>query len=89
MQATPGAEADEASLAAQPLGANPTLCHVSSQNSNVPFHVPPSPVRDALPFLLIVLIVALARAAYRAAPIGEPTLVFIPPPLRPPTPLAA
>lgn len=62
-------------LCAMRGGANP---------GSAPFHVPPSPVHDILPALLLLICVSFLAGARPAAPPGDPPRIFHPPLLRPP-----
>jgi hypothetical protein len=89
--ASAGASDSQAAAApfVQPSAATFELCFLSAGGSDVPFHVPPSPVHEMLPTVLIPLLVALALVAYATAPPDDAPTVFFPPPLRPPTSFAA
>lgn len=71
--------------------AAPTGCLMGSGSGSgsVPFHVPPSPVHDMVPALLLLLLAPLAISRRPMAPSGDPPQVALPPPLRPPIPFAA
>jgi len=56
---------------------------------SVPFHVPPSPIHDMIPALLMLLVLPLVIAAWSTARGGDPPPVFHAPPFRPPIPFAA
>jgi hypothetical protein len=57
-----------------------------AENSNVPFHVPPSPVHDLLLALLVAIVALRLLARYPMASSGDPPYRSIAPPLRPPIP---
>jgi hypothetical protein len=56
---------------------------------SVPFHVPPSPIHDMIPAIVLLLLLPLAISASSTARGGDPPPVFHAPPLRPPIPFAA
>lgn len=74
------------SAPAAPMGC---LMDSGSGSGSAPFHVPPSPVHDMVPVLLLLLLAPLAISRRPAAPPGDPPQVALPPPLRPPIPFAA
>jgi hypothetical protein len=59
-----------------------------SNGSDVPFYVPPSPVHDFIPTLVLLLIVLLLISVAPAAPPGDPPRSRLAPPLQPPIPIA-
>jgi hypothetical protein len=87
---------DGVPAAAPPAGSAAVLPHapandpgcmmprVSGSTDGVPFHVPPSPVHDALPAFLTLFFAALLLHARPAAPPGDPPRHTWRPPLRPP-----
>jgi hypothetical protein len=74
-----------------PVPAEHTLCALQggSSQGSAPFHVPPSPIHDLIPALVVLLLLPLVIAAWPTAPPGDPPPVFHAPPLRPPIPFAA
>lgn len=58
--------------------------HAAGDQSGVPFHVPPSPIHDVLPIVLIFSIAMLAVYTPPATRPGGPPQHAWPPPLRPP-----
>ena len=64
-------------------------CFHNGSGEGVPFHVPPSPVHEMLPALLVLIVILLAPiASVRATP-RDPPRVYLRPLLRPPIPFAA
>jgi hypothetical protein len=75
-----------------PLPANDASCFMLRADGNhdgVPFHVPPSPIHDLLPTLVVLLMLVWLTSARPAAPPGDPPRIAHPPRLRPPIPCAA
>jgi hypothetical protein len=68
------------------MPAQPTLCafQAGPLQGSVPFHVPPSPVHDLLPVLLLVLCLPIVARARLAAPPRDPPRACSAPPFRPP-----
>jgi hypothetical protein len=64
-------------------------CFMAGSTDGMPFHVPPSPIHDVLPVLLLLIVVFFAVVARPRAPPRDPPSVFVRPPLRPPIPFAA
>jgi len=85
----PAAAANEggAALAPSHTSANDPGCamaRAAGDQSGVPFHVPPSPIHDILPVILMLSIMLLMLHTRPAAPPGDPPQRAWPPPLRPP-----
>jgi hypothetical protein len=78
------AAAAEDARAAEP--SPDAACHLrpAGAASDAPYHVPPSPVREALPVLIATLLAPLAGLWLQAARCLWPPPVFIGSPLRPP-----
>jgi hypothetical protein len=74
-----------------PAPSEHTMCAFQggSGQGSVPFHVPPSPIHDMIPALVLLLLLPLVVAAWSTAPPGDPPPVFHAPPLRPPIAFAA
>jgi hypothetical protein len=79
-------------IGAAPLPASDTNCFMqraTGAGDSTPFHVPPSPVHDLLPALVVLLSLVWLSSARPAAPPGDPPRISHPPQLRPPIPFAA
>lgn len=64
-------------------------CHVRrATGSDVPFHVPPSPVHELLTAFATAIALLIVIQQLQAAAPGEPPSPFIPPPFHPPRPFA-
>jgi hypothetical protein len=73
-----------AAAIASTRSANVSTCAFQSGSDSSPIHIPPSPVHDAIPAVLLLLLVSFAVGA-RPGPLpANPPHVFYPPPLRPP-----
>jgi hypothetical protein len=64
-------------------------CFHNGSGEGVPFHVPPSPVHEMLPALLVLMVILLAPIAFVRARPRDPPRVYFRPLLRPPIPFAA
>ena len=92
----PGAAADVRSVAETPVFLAPPIagsrwCFMDAGHgsSNQPFGVPPSPIHEMIPVLVLPLIAVLLMVARAVDPPGAPPHVAFPPPLRPPISFAA
>ena len=65
------------------------MLRAAGSHGGVPFHVPPSPVHDLLPTLLVLITLVLLTSIRPAAPPGDPPDIAYSPRLRPPIPFAA
>ena len=86
------ATARGAAFVSSPLPASEPSCFMpraAGNHDGVPFHVPPSPVHDLLPTLVVSIIFVLLVSIRPAAPPGDPPHISHPPRLRPPIPFAA
>jgi hypothetical protein len=74
-----------------PIPSEHTTCAFQggSEYGSVPFHVPPSPVHDMLPALVVLMLLVALIGMRPAAPPGDPPNISHPPRLRPPIPFAA
>lgn len=84
MDGMSGMAMDNTSVAGQPA-SDAATCHLrGAGGSDVPFHVPPSPVHEVLPALAFVLLLLALALRMRPAPPGTPPRFYPPPLLRPP-----
>jgi hypothetical protein len=93
MSATvPAAASDGSSVVVSPhasaIDPGCFMAHAAGDQSGVPFHVPPSPIHDVLPSVLIFSIALLMLYTHPASPPGDPPDRTCPPLLRPPIRLA-
>jgi hypothetical protein len=86
------ATASGATFVSAPLPASVPSCFMlraAGNRDGVPFHVPPSPVHDLLPTLVVLIMLVLLTSIRPAAPPGDPPHITHSPRLRPPIPFAA
>ncbi len=87
MDGMPGMAMDDTSVAGQPA-SDAAACHLrGAGGSDVPFHVPPSPVHEVLPAFAFVLLLLTLLLRMLSAPPGTPPRFYPPPPLQPPRPI--
>ena len=92
MMPAEAATASGATFVSSPLSDSDPSCFMQRAAGNrdgVPFHVPPSPVHDLLPTLVVLLMLVLLTSLRPAAPPGDPPHITHSPRLRPPIPFAA
>jgi hypothetical protein len=65
------------------------MLRAAGNHDGTPFHVPPSPVHDLLPTVVVLIMLVLLTGARSAAPPGDPPHMAYSPRLRPPIPFAA
>jgi hypothetical protein len=65
------------------------MLRAAGNHDGVPFYVPPSPVHDLLPTLVLMIMLLLLTRARTAAPPGGPPRITHSPQLRPPILFAA
>lgn len=88
----PAEPASADAIGVSPLPASDESCFMlraAGNHDGAPFHVPPSPVHDLLPTLVMMLMLVWLTSARPAAPPGAPPRMSHPPQLRPPIPFAA
>lgn len=84
MEDMPAMAMDDTSVAGQ-AASDAAACHLrGAGGSDVPFHVPPSPVHELLPAFAFVLLLLTFLLRMLPAPPGRPPHFYPPPPLRPP-----
>ena len=86
------AAASGAPFVSSALSSSDASCFIlraAGSHGGVPFHVPPSPVHDLLPTLLVLITLVLLTSIRPAAPPGDPPDIAYSPRLRPPIPFAA
>jgi hypothetical protein len=89
---TGAATASGAAFISLPVSAGDASCFMlraAGNHGGVPFHVPPSPVHDLLPALVVLIALVLLTSIRPAAPPGDPPRITHSPRLRPPIPFAA
>lgn len=77
----PAGERVGAPAPAQPPAGN---CFTPSGGPGVPFHIPPSPIHDLIPALILLILVAQRAYRYSPAPPGAPASPDVETLLRPP-----
>ena len=66
-----------------------STCHFrGATGSDVPFHVPPSPIHELIATFVIATVLLLVIHQLPAATAGYPPDPFVPPPFQPPRPFA-
>jgi hypothetical protein len=81
--------AGAASTSSIPLEHTTCAIQGGSDHGSVPFPVPPSPVHDMLPALVVLILLVLLIGMRPAAPPGDPPNISHSPLLPPPIPVAA
>jgi hypothetical protein len=92
MMSAEAASASGATFVSSPLPISDPSCFMlraAGNQGGVPFHVPPSPVHDLLPTLVVLIMLVLLTSVRPAAPPGDPPQIAHSPRLRPPIPFAA
>ena len=85
------ATARNAAFVVAPLPAGDPSCFMlraAGDHNGIPLHVPPSPVHDLLPTLVVLILLVLLTSIQPAAAPRDPPNVPHPLPLRPPIPFA-
>lgn len=85
------ATARNAALVVAPLPAGDPSCFLmraAGDHNGIPVYVPPAPVHDLLPTLVVLILLVLLTSIHSAAAPRDPPNVPHPLPLRPPIPFA-